>query len=77
MTARWVTVQRASDLTGLPVSFFDERTGKSGSWPEGKVWKWFEGRKLIDSVALDAFIDERPSVPSKRGRRSARETCPA
>ncbi len=75
---RWVTFERASDLTGLPVTYFHERTGSSGKWPEGRLWKWFEGRKMIDSQALDEFIDERPSSPSQRGRRKrAEDTCPA
>lgn len=75
---RWVTFERASDLTGLPVTYFHERTGSSGKWPEGRLWKWFEGRKMIDSQALDEFIDERPSSPSQRGRRKTAEfTCPA
>ncbi|HTH09695.1 MAG TPA: hypothetical protein VMA55_09000 [Acidovorax sp.] len=78
MTTRWVTLERATELTGLPVTFFHERTGKAGVWPEGQVWKWFEGRKLIDMQALDSFIDQRPSVPSQRGRRPrAEDACPA
>lgn len=74
---RWVTLEKASDTKGLPVSFFDERTGRSGTWPENQVWKWFEGRKLIDLDALDAYIDQKPGVPSTRGRRKANEPCPA
>ncbi len=77
MSSRWVTVGKAAEMTGLPESFFNERTGRSGVWPEGRVWKWFEGRKLIDSVALDEFIDERTSAPSTRGRRPAAAPCPA
>jgi hypothetical protein len=69
MSQRWVTMEKAEELTGLPVSFFHERTGLSGIWPEGKVWKWFEGRKLLDVDALYALIDKTPSVPSNRGRR--------
>lgn len=72
---RWVTVKKASDETGLPDTFFDERTGLSGEWPEGTVWKWFDGRKLIDMQALYAFIDKRPSIQSRRGRRKASATC--
>lgn len=75
--SRWVTLQKASDLTGLPTTFFDERTGRSGRWPEGDVWKWFEGRKLIDSEALDSFIDKSECAPSTRGRKKAVQTCPA
>lgn len=75
---RWVTFERASDLTGLPVTYFHERTGSSGKWPEGRLWKWFEGRKMIDSQALDEFIDERHSSHSQRGRRKSSEyTCQA
>lgn len=74
---RWVTIHKASELTGLPSSFFDERTGRSGRWPEGRVWKWFEGRKMIDSQALDQFIDNTSSPPSTRGRKKAGEECPA
>lgn len=67
----WVTIEKAEALTGLPASFLHERTGVSGTWPEGKVWKWFEGRKLIDMEALNALIARTPSVPSNRGRRKA------
>jgi len=76
MTARWVTVRKAAELTGLPTTFFDERTGRSGRWPEGKVWKWFEGRKLIDSEALDDYIDRAICSPSTRGRRRGDGACP-
>lgn len=69
MTLRWVTVSKAAELTGLPESFLHERTGLSGAWPEGLIWKWFEGRKLIDLAALYTLIDKRPSAPSNRGRR--------
>lgn len=75
MTTRWVTLEKASEITGLGVQFFHERTGTAGMWPEGKVWKWFEGRKLVDLVALYSFIDERPSVASQRGRRRSATTC--
>lgn len=77
MSTRWVTIRKAAELTGLPESFFDERTGRSGRWPEGRVWKWFENRKMIDSQALDEFIDTNSSPPSARGRKKASETCPA
>ncbi len=77
MTARWVTLKKAAEQTGLPVTFFDERTGKSGRWPEKVVWKWFEGRKMIDSAALDEFIDCDSSPPSTRGRKKAEQPCPA
>jgi hypothetical protein len=75
LTTRWVTLDKAEELTGLPASFFHERTGVTGAWPEGKVWKWFEGRKLIDMLALYTLIDQRPSVPSQRGRRRSADTC--
>lgn len=71
MTTRWITIEKAEEVTGLPASFFHERTGLSGVWPEGTVWKWFEGRKLVDLAALYEFIDARPSIPSQRGRRRA------
>ncbi len=77
MTTRWVTLQKAADLTGLPITFFDKRTGRGGCWPEGRVWKWFEGRKMIDSNALDEFIDHSDSPPTTRGRKKASEACPA
>lgn len=66
---QWVTPTKAAELTGLPVTFFDERTNPSGLWPEGIVWKWFEGRKLIDLQALNSLIDLTPSVASNRGKR--------
>lgn len=72
---RWVTVEKAAEETGLPSTFFHERTGASGVWPEGKVWKWFEGRKLVDLVALYELIDKRPSIQSKRGRKRAEPQC--
>ena len=68
---RWVTIKKAAELTGLPDTFFDERTGRSGRWPESVVWKRFEGRKMIDSQALDEFIDGNSSPPSTRGRKKA------
>ena len=67
--SQWVTVEKAGMETGLPESFFHERTGLSGIWPEGPVWKWFEGRKLINMPGLNSFIDKMPSVPSNRGRK--------
>lgn len=75
MTTRWVTVDKAEELTGLPASFFHERTNDSGKWPEGKVWKWFEGRKLLDLLALYSLIDQLPSMPSQRGRRRSATPC--
>nr|WP_315210767.1 hypothetical protein [uncultured Albidiferax sp.] len=72
---RWVTIEKAAESTGLPVSFIHERTGLTGHWPEDKVWKWFEGRKLLDLEALYKLIDQRPSVPSKRGRRRSDLQC--
>jgi hypothetical protein len=75
MTTRWVTIEKAEEITGLPASFFHERTGLSGVWPEGKVWKWFEGRKLLDMLALYTLIDQKPSMPSNRGRRRSPESC--
>ncbi|MBV7418474.1 hypothetical protein KW830_08390 [Comamonas sp. CMM03] len=68
---RWITLKKASELSGLATSFYDERTGRSGHWPEGVVWKWFEGRKMIDVDAMDSFIDNDTSAPSKRGRKKA------
>lgn len=73
----WVTVKKAEELTGLPSTFFDERTGASGVWPEGKVWKWFEGRKLVDLEAVYDLIDAAESVPSNRGRRRDPANDPA
>lgn len=75
MTKRWVTVEKAAEETGLPCSFFHERTGLSGVWPEGEVWKWFDGRKVIDIQALYLLIDKRPSIQSRRGRRKSTEQC--
>ncbi|CAN7477664.1 hypothetical protein [Variovorax paradoxus] len=72
---RWITVDKAQDETGLPSSFFHERTGASGVWPEGTVWKWFDGRKLIDLEALYILIDKRPSIQSNRGRKRKVNQC--
>jgi hypothetical protein len=75
----WVTVKKAEAITGLPSTFFDERTGASGVWPEGTVWKWFEGRKLVNLEAVYDVIDAAPSIASNRGRRRepANDECPA
>lgn len=73
--SRWVTIEKAAEETGLPGSFFHERTGVAGVWPEGKVWKWFEGRKLVDLVALYDLIDKRPSIQSNRGRKRGTPQC--
>jgi len=70
MTTRWVTLKKAEDLTGLPSTFFDERTGASGKWPEGKLWKWHDGRKLVDMEAFYRLVDDTPSIASARGRRT-------
>jgi hypothetical protein len=70
---RWVTIDKAEEITGLPSTFFHERTGAAGVWPEGPVWKWFEGRKLIQMEALNGLIDRAPSVASNRGRK---RPCP-
>lgn len=72
---RWVTIEKAAVETGLPASFFHERTGASGEWPEGKVWKWFDGRKLVELEALYDLIAKRPSIPSNRGRKSRQSEC--
>lgn len=72
---KWVTIEKAAAETGLPASFFHERTGISGEWPEGRVWKWFDGRKLVDLVALYDLIAKRPSIPSNRGRKSRQTQC--
>ncbi|MGO4608386.1 hypothetical protein AB4142_18815 [Variovorax sp. 2RAF20] len=71
---RWITLEKAEAETGLPKSFFHERTGASGTWPENQVWKWFDGRKLIDLEALYTLIDKRPSIQSNRGRKAKTET---
>ncbi|OUM01634.1 hypothetical protein [Variovorax sp. JS1663] len=71
----WVTIEKAAEQTGLPASFFHERTGASGEWPEGRVWKWFDGRKLVDLDALYDLIAKRPSIPSKRGRKPRQTQC--
>ena len=74
---RWITIEKAASETGFPASYFHERTGVSGCWPEGPVWKWFDGRKLVDLEALYRLIDQRPSIASQRGRRkAANQPCP-
>jgi hypothetical protein len=73
MTIRWVTLKKAEDLTGLPATYFDERTGASGVWPEGELWKWHDGRKLVDLEAFYKLVDVTPSVASNRGRRRDRQ----
>lgn len=72
--SNWVTIAKAGAETGLPESFFNERTGLSGIWPEGPVWKWFEGRKLINMNGFYSLVDKTPSVRSNRGRKKAK-TC--
>lgn len=71
---RWMTPAKAEELTGLPATWFEERTGPSGKWPEGKAWKWHDGRKLIDLDAFYDMVDAAPSVPSMRGRNLSRRT---
>lgn len=67
---RWLTIEKAAESTGLPASYFHERTAPAaGVWREGVVWKWFDGRKLVDLEALYNLIDQSPSVASMRGRR--------
>ena len=67
--SRWVTIEKASEVTGLAPSFLHERTGPGGHLAEGKVWKWWEGRKLVDLEALYDLIDSSRSTPTNRGRR--------
>lgn len=66
--SNWVTMKKAEDITGLPASFFDERTSPTGHWPENRVWKWWEGRKLLDMDQVNLMIDKATSTPSQRGR---------
>lgn len=75
---RWLTIEKVAESTGLPASYFHERTAPTaGVWPEGVVWKWFDGRKLVDLEALYHLIDQAPSVASMRGRRkAANQECP-
>lgn len=73
---RWMTIDKAAELTGLAEAYLHERTGPAGLWAEGKVWKWFDGRKLVDLHALYLLIDKTPSVASKRGR-TRKDPCPA
>jgi hypothetical protein len=76
LESTWITTQRAAEITGLPVTWFDERTSPSSAlWAEGPVWKWYEGRKLIKLGALTAEIDKAPSCASKRGQRRTRREC--
>lgn len=71
---RWVTMEKASELTGFGESFLHDRTSPTtGHWAEGELWKWFDGRKVLDLDALYRLIDEAPSVPSRRGRRKQAE----
>lgn len=71
-TVRWVTVALASELTGFTEEFFAEHS-RGGLWIEGKVWKWVQGRRLFDMVALYDWIDQQPSIPTKRGRKPKAE----
>lgn len=73
-SVRWVTVALASDLTGFTEEFFQEHS-RGGLWVEGKVWKWVQGRKLFDLQALYVWIDQQPSIPSKRGRKRKGKAC--
>jgi hypothetical protein len=64
----WVTVNRAAEVTGLPSSFMHERTSRSARvWPEGVVWKWFDGRKLIELNAFMDLVHRTRSAPTNRG----------
>jgi len=52
MITRWVMIEKAEHLTGLPAWYLRERTGISGVWPECEVWKWFEGRSSHPKALL-------------------------
>ena len=72
---RWMTIRKASEVTGLSISFLYERT--SASHPvslsprrRSGFWKWFGGRKLVDLAALYAEIEASPNVRSMRGRQA-------
>lgn len=55
MTARLVTVEKASEETGYTKKAI-ERKIDSGVWPEGMVWiKAPDGRRLIDMAGYDAW----------------------
>lgn len=69
---RWVTVGLAAELTGFTEEFFQENA-RGGLWVEGKVWKSLNGRRLFDLQALYDWIDQQPSIPSKRGRKPKSE----
>lgn len=74
--SHWVTIEKAVELRGLPYQYLQERTGPAGHWTEGEVWKWIDGRKVIDLDALDALYDKAQSTPTNRGRRPANDACP-
>ena len=71
---RWMTLDRASEATGFGVKFFMEHCS-DGTWPEYKIWRWVLGRKVIDLDALYAWIDQQPSIPTRRGRKRKEESC--
>lgn len=77
--SEWVTIEKAAERTGLATSYLHERTGPGGHWPEGKVWKWIDKRKMIDLTAMNAVFDKAVSTPTNRGRRgdSANDQCHA
>lgn len=73
MIARWMTVEHAGEWTGLTEDFFLSHM-RDGLWIEGEVWKWVQGRKLIDLQAFYTWADTQPSIPSRRGRKKKGET---
>lgn len=54
---KWVTINRASALTGYSASAITTKITK-GKWPEGVVWnKAPDGRRLVNMHAFDDWVE--------------------
>jgi len=72
----WVTIRKASEMTGLSKSFLYERTGARSALLCAEsatpiLSKWYFGRKLVNLGALFEDIESCPEAQSRRGRQPA------
>ena len=61
-TVRWVTIKRASELTGYTVDAINHKV-KGGVWAQGKLWrKAPDGRILINLEEFDRWVESAPQA---------------
>ncbi len=59
-TVRWVTIKRASELTGYTVDAINHKV-KGGVWAQGQLWrKAPDGRILINLEEFDRWAESAP-----------------